>query len=803
MPIEIRYEGNPAQGPRFAAGLEESEKIVIGRDATHCQVVFPADDTRVGRQHCTLEQITGRYRVRVNQEDVVLCDGRRVYDNDELPFERAFKLQLGRTGPILLVRTSLEGLVTDARLQDLDDSIVAKIRESAEGGRRGQRLALAALGIVLIVAAAVIWLSRSYSKRIDVALAEPQLGDALNKSIPSVYLVLIQDGNKFLKRLGTAWVVDQQKGLLATNAHIAEEFQELEKAKNGSRMVIHAPVAGDQLLAVDRVQIHPGYDAWHKLWTQFEPVEQTSAVAYQSVASFGAACDVALIHVENSAALAPALQVADAKTLNGLKAGEPLGLVGYPVEELALGGATIDDPIPTVQFGHLVRMTNYFGVVDVSPEDRFLVSHSAPATGGASGSPLINRRGEVVAINSAGNILPLYGPGDGGEVKIVGRIPSAALINFGQRIDLVNELLSGTADERLKPARQEWEQAFNKHFRPRRATARSALVPQLTSLFDRFLAGGVEYKTETDKTPLLANVEMARVEGSSLPEWRRQVVIDSPGIYFIAAVGEGDAPLRLTVSEPIEEGQVFRRKSITIANAQVVRPFAVAGRRQLEVTAKSLSDVKKVYLTVLSGRRSRRTPDELHQNLADGWQKSLKTTAKPLSVVEAARLAAMMPPPPALERDLDGKQKPNDPAEKAVRFPKLSAGHYLVTLVTKNGEDVRLSVNDGAYVQADGTAGQRSEATGACLSFDVTLWDDGPIVGKLTGDRRITDAIWSDAAGREFLAPTSGGDAKSGERRIEYELRLYRASDGPNAAGAASAAAPGGKMNPVPGQKRS
>ena len=141
MPIQIRLEGDPAKGPRFAAGLEDLEKIVIGRDAAHCQVVFPADDTRVGRQHCTLEQITGRYRVRVNQEDVVLCDGRRVYDNDELPFERAFKLQLGRTGPVLLVRTSLEGLVTDARLQDLDDSVIAKIRESAEGGRRGQRLA--------------------------------------------------------------------------------------------------------------------------------------------------------------------------------------------------------------------------------------------------------------------------------------------------------------------------------------------------------------------------------------------------------------------------------------------------------------------------------------------------------------------------------------------------------------------------------------------------------------------------------------------------------------------------------------
>ncbi len=109
-----------------------------------------------------------------------------------------------------------------------------------------------------------------------------------------------------------------------------------------------------------------------------------------------------------------------------------------------------------------------------------------------------------------------------------------------------------------------------------------------------------------------------------------------------------EPPLRLTVSEPIEEGQVFRRKSITIANAQVVRPFAIAGRRQLEVSAKSLSDVKKVYLTVLSGRRSRRTPDELHQNLAAVWQKALKSAAKPLSVVEAARLAGTMPPPPVL-----------------------------------------------------------------------------------------------------------------------------------------------------------
>jgi hypothetical protein len=803
MPIQIRFEGDPAKGPRFAPGLDELERIVIGRDAAHCQVVFAADDTRVGRQHCTLEQITGRYRVRVNQEDVVLCDGRRVYDNDELPFEREFQLQLGRTGPVLLVRTFLQGLVTDTRLQDLDESVVAKIRQTAQGARRGQTVALAAVVLVLVAAGAVALLSRSYSRRIEVALAEPQLADALNKGIPSVYLVLIQDKNQFLKRLGTAWVVDQQKGLLVTNAHIAEEFQELKQAKNGSRMVLHAPVAGDELMAVDRVQIHPGFDAWHKLWTQFEPVEQTSAAAYQSVASFGAACDVALLHVESAAALAPALRVADAKTLNGLKAGEPLGLVGYPVEELALGGATIDDPIPTVQFGHLVRMTNFFGVVDVPPDERLLVSHSVPATGGASGSPILNRRGEVVAINSAGNILPLYGPGESGEVTIIGRIPSAALINFAQRVDLVKELIEGTADERLIKAREQWAHAFQKHFRPRRATARLALVPRLVSLFERFLASGVEYKTETAKTPLLANAEMDRVNGASLPEWRRQMTVESPGIYLFAAVGEGDAPLRLTVSEPIGEGQILKRKSVTIADVQVVRPFEITARRQIEISAKSLTDVKKVYLTVLCGRRSRRPTAELHQNLADVWQKALKNVPKPLPVVEAAHLAGSMPPPPTLERDIDGKLRSTAPSEKAFHFPKLSAGHYLVTLVTKNGEDMGLAVNDGAYVQANGTAGQRSEATGACLSFDVMLWDDGRIDGRLTGDRRITDLLWSDAAGREFLVPATGGDSHSSERTIEYELRLYRAGDSPNSASPKSSAASDGKMTPVASQKHS
>ena len=46
-------------------------------------------------------------------------------------------------------------------------------------------------------------------------------------------------------------------------------------------------------------------------------------------------------------------------------------------------------------------------------------------------------------------------------------------------------------------------------------------------------------------------------------------------------------------------------------------------------------------------------------------------------------------------------------------------------------------------------------------------------------------------------------EAKLTERKIDYELRLYRAGDGLPSASAASSAAPAGKMNPAPSPKRS
>lgn len=47
---------------------DDVAQITFGRDADQCDVVFPPDETLVGRQHCALRLELGRYRLVLNDE---------------------------------------------------------------------------------------------------------------------------------------------------------------------------------------------------------------------------------------------------------------------------------------------------------------------------------------------------------------------------------------------------------------------------------------------------------------------------------------------------------------------------------------------------------------------------------------------------------------------------------------------------------------------------------------------------------------------------------------------------------------
>jgi hypothetical protein len=79
---------------------------------------------------------------------------------------------------------------------------------------------------------------------------------------------------------------------------------------------------------------------------------------------------------------------------------------------------------------------------------RQLVHFDMPSTGGQSGSPVLSGSGRIVALLNSGNMYKVDG----------GRLPNAALINFGQRADLVRDLLDGTAQQKLADARSYWQE---------------------------------------------------------------------------------------------------------------------------------------------------------------------------------------------------------------------------------------------------------------------------------------------------------------------------------------------------------
>jgi hypothetical protein len=268
------------------------------------------------------------------------------------------------------------------------------------------------------------------------ATQEADFEAILEPALDSVYMLGIarrsSSGPETFEFIGTGWVV--APGKLATNAHVAEAL--LEGALKG-RLVAKRSWSDREELALSprSVRIHPAYGPWNARLKRTVVRAQQDPDAAQNL-SFIPVGDLAVIDVEAGATGKP-LPLADPRTSEP-KLSERVVYLGFPSE--GISGFPTLHAVP----GHVTAKTDFF--FQRAPwADCHLIHYCGPVVGGASGSPILDRSGRVIGVISAAE----HNTGGSGERTSFG-------FAYGQRVDLVAELLEPEYDQRQRQRDQVW-----------------------------------------------------------------------------------------------------------------------------------------------------------------------------------------------------------------------------------------------------------------------------------------------------------------------------------------------------------
>lgn len=337
-----------------------------------------------------------------------------------------------------------------SRLDDLKkrhEKLSAKAGLSASGGgrpaapRRAGIVIKIAPGVVLLAAlilGGLVWLRGR-----DGSGSDERLAAAGEKYRQAVGLVVATgrdaSGAEVTVPLATAW--SYLPGLAATNAHVAMQARELAAAGADISIVVNG--RPDLVLKVVGAVPHAQYRGGGG-----------EADSDGDDSPLGLAFDLALLVLEGDFPVQ--FPVADAAELARIKSGYRVAYLGFPMENLLGGNVDPANPVATMQSG-IVTATSDFGHRDAGSAGNVLIRHNLGVAGGASGSPLFNAKGQVVGVVNGMNVASQVLAGDDGQPEL-GRTPSAAMVNFAQRIDLVVAIAAGRRPALEQIARREvWD----------------------------------------------------------------------------------------------------------------------------------------------------------------------------------------------------------------------------------------------------------------------------------------------------------------------------------------------------------
>jgi hypothetical protein len=423
-------------GPR--AGTEDRldpklNRIVFGRRES-CDVVYPPEETIVAREHFALVRkppnLAGHWTIELFGEPFVAVNGIAAEPGQRLPADAKF--ELGRHGgPSFTVHVEADAAADNlpvTALQEEDEGARAAAARAGTSARLARRIAAAGAGaavIALAVAVYIFWRPMP-PQGITPAIRAQLLRAAYHVETPE----------------GEATAFPIAPHTLGTNAHVGALFEGL---KPGEHMIVRAPGPHGKTYEVVAARLHPGYAAFTTFLAQ--DVLRSKFAQISGIDGY----DVATLTVRQRLPADAILPLATTAELRRLKAGTELATAGYPVEGVIGAGAQQYGATPEYHTGAITNMTDFFFL----PTDfahRQLIHDSVPVAGGASGSPIVDASGHVVALVSSGNLFSL-----GAHEP---RMPSAVMINYAQRVDMLKELLNGHLAQDFAADKKYWAKKF-------------------------------------------------------------------------------------------------------------------------------------------------------------------------------------------------------------------------------------------------------------------------------------------------------------------------------------------------------
>ena len=394
------------------------DRVRFGRDAGWANVVLDESlaEQGVGREHCELVASAGGFSLEMNPQNRVWIDGKDGFDGTVLP--RQCTLAFTPNSPLTAycLQTSMTGGAETKYVHGL-----ARVK-----GRRLSRVMLS--GILLCVVAIATLAINSFDKAFSEASI--QLAESATFSVQTSL-------NGRVSHAGTAWLA--APNMVVTNRHVAQlvkaSIDQANRGMNSAAFIRLTSVNNEEgaTRPISAVIYHPAEALFRQYQVQhMAPFKSEFSLDLDVY-------DIAILQLDGPELPMRPIPLADNGQVSAMKTGEPLMIVGYPLNK-AGNAWDLLRPVPERKLGVFDKTRNVFsseGDTTVNP----LLSYDVDTRGGNSGSPVLNQKGEVVAIHFAGDKLLLEGATINGQ-------QTTTLIDgwksYGQHIRLVKQMVDGS-----------------------------------------------------------------------------------------------------------------------------------------------------------------------------------------------------------------------------------------------------------------------------------------------------------------------------------------------------------------------